>query len=162
MVGSVRRNAKEGLNNSMRSASDAAGLLVTCRSAESIRSIARSMPLWARRPRGARPCRALRTHSSPGSHHLPPHHPQVRQREQRDDLRRVLGQPSVADLRVAELPLEYAKRMLDLGPHTGLPLLQALRLEVRRDERVELAPQSRPHGHVPLQPWASMRLCTPW
>ena len=38
----------------------------------------------------------VQTHSSRGSHHLPPRHPQVRQREQRDDLRGVLRKPSVA------------------------------------------------------------------
>jgi hypothetical protein len=44
-------------------------------------------------------------------------HPQVRQREQRDDLRRVLRKPAVADLGEAELPFDHAERMLD--PSTG-------------------------------------------
>ena len=57
--------------------------------------------------------RPLRAHSSCGSHQSPPRHPEVAQREQRDDLRRVLLQPAVTHLRVAKLPLEHAERVLD-------------------------------------------------
>lgn len=42
-------------------------------------------------------------------------HPQIRQREQRDQLRGVLGQPPIAHLGVAELALDQSEGMLDLG-----------------------------------------------
>lgn len=107
----------------------------------------------ARHPRPVlRAFRALRTHSSPHPHQLPSRHPQVAQREQRDDLRRVLGQPPVAHLGVAELPLEHPERVLNLGADACLPLLQSQGLKVRRDERVELPALAGSHRDVPLRP----------
>lgn len=46
-------------------------------------------------------------------------HPLIGQREQRGQLRRVFGQPSVAHLHVAELALDDSKRVLHLGPDAG-------------------------------------------
>ena len=53
------------------------------------------------------PFRALRTQLSCHRHQLPSRHPQVRQREQRDHMRRVFCQTAEADLQQAELPLDH-------------------------------------------------------
>ena len=95
--------------------------------------------LRARRlPRSLRPCGLLRAHSSPCPHQISTRHPQVGQCEQRDQLRRVLGQASVPHLGEAELLLDHAERMLDLGADAGLHLLHALGDEVLLKEGVEL------------------------
>ena len=62
-------------------------------------------------------------HSSPHTHQLSARHPQIAQRKQRDQLRRVLGQPFVAHLGKAELTFDHPKRVLHFGAHTGLELL---------------------------------------
>jgi hypothetical protein len=49
-------------------------------------------------------------------------HPQVRQCEQRHQLRGVLGQATEAHLHVSELALDHPKRVLNLGPHLRLGL----------------------------------------
>ena len=54
-----------------------------------------------------RALRALQAHSSLRTHQLPSRHPQIRQREQRDELRGVVRQPAVANLGEAELPLDH-------------------------------------------------------
>lgn len=64
----------------------------------------------------------LQAHSSLHAHELPACHPQIAQCKQRDQLRRVLGQPFVAHPGKAELTLDDPKRALDLGMHTGLEL----------------------------------------
>lgn len=56
-------------------------------------------------------------------HQLPPNHPQIRQREQRVQLSRVLRQSAVADLGVPKLALDDAEGVFDLGPHAGLQAL---------------------------------------
>lgn len=48
---------------------------------------------------------------------MSPRHPQVRQGEQRDQLGRVLHQPTETHLGIAELPFDHPKRVLDLGAH---------------------------------------------
>jgi hypothetical protein len=53
-------------------------------------------------------------------------HPQVGQREQRLQLRRVLDQAPIADLHVPELLLDHAKRVFHLGTDAGLDLLDLL------------------------------------
>jgi hypothetical protein len=55
-------------------------------------------------PTGSSLC-MLQTHSAPRLHQLPPRQPQVPKREQRDDPRRGLRQPSIAHLRQPEPPL---------------------------------------------------------
>ncbi len=47
-------------------------------------------------------------------------HPKVRERKQREQLRRVLGQATKARLHITELALDHPKWMLDLGPHLRL------------------------------------------
>jgi len=54
-------------------------------------------------------------------------HPQVRQREQRHQLRRVLRQTTEAHLHITELALDYPERMLDLGSYLSLGLLNLAR-----------------------------------
>lgn len=59
-------------------------------------------------------------------HQLSSRHPQVRQREQRQHLRRVLRQAAVAHPGVAELALHHPERVLHLRPQAGLEVLPAL------------------------------------
>ena len=124
------------------------------------------MSVWTRSSRrfrtSTRAFGALQTDSCPRSHQLPSRRPQVRQREQRDKLRGVLHQASVADLREPELPLDHAERVFDLGADAGLHLLHPLGHEVGLDERVELASQARGMATCHVGPAASGRLCTPW
>ena len=69
------------------------------------------------------PLRRWRTHSSNQPLWF---HPEIEEREMRDDLRGGLRKPAVAHLGVAELPLQHAKWILDLGPHAGLGALNLL------------------------------------
>ena len=65
----------------------------------------------------------LQTHSCRRPVHKPASgHPDVGQRKQGDELRRVFGKTPVADLGVPELVLDDPKRMLHLGPHAGFEL----------------------------------------
>ena len=52
------------------------------------------------------------------------HHPQVAQRKQRCQLRRVFDQAPIARLAVAKLALDHPEGVLHLGPNAGLELLQ--------------------------------------
>lgn len=54
---------------------------------------------------------------------IPVAHPQIRQRKQRHQIGRVLGQAPVLDLDVAKLPLDDPQRMLHLCPDAGFDLL---------------------------------------
>ena len=61
-------------------------------------SLGAAFEVWRnaqRAARAARPARPLRAHSSSLSHQAPPRHPQIAEREQRDDLCRVLREPAV-------------------------------------------------------------------
>ena len=78
--------------------------------------------------------RAVQTHSSRNPDQTRPRHPQVRQRGQRDNLRRVLGQAPVAHLVEAELLLDHLERVRDL--------------EVRLDERIEQSALARAHRYM--------------
>ena len=60
--------------------------------------------------------------SSPHSHKLSARHPQIAQGKQRDQLRRVLGQPFVTDLGETKLAFDDSEGVPHLGPHTGLEL----------------------------------------
>src|SRR5438067_5704641 len=101
-----------------------------------------SMSSWTRSTRYFRAADlafgALQTDSSPPSYQLPSRHPQVRQREQRDELRRVLRQAAVAHVGEAKLPRDHAERVLDLRADAGLHLLHSFSDELGLDERVEL------------------------
>lgn len=54
------------------------------------------------------------------------HHPQIRQREQRRQLRSVPRQAPVTHLHTPELALDHPKRVLDLGAHAGLQSLELI------------------------------------
>lgn len=69
----------------------------------------------------------LRTHLSHPSRQRAPHHPQIAQREQRLQLRRVLGQSPVAHFHMPELALDHPKRVLHLGAHTRIQELALAR-----------------------------------
>lgn len=77
------------------------------------------------------------------------HHPEVGLGEQSVKLCGVLGQSPVAHLGVAELPLDDAEGVLDLGADTGLGVFQLFHHFSRRGvgQRPTLA---RPHGDVPV------------
>jgi hypothetical protein len=79
-----------------------------------------------------------------------PGHPQIAQRKQRDQLRRVLGQAPVAHLHEAELALDHPKRMPHLGPDAGLDLLQLLDQSVTAAAVVQRLALARSHRHVPV------------
>lgn len=65
-------------------------------------------------------------------HQLSPRQVQIRQADQREHLRGVLGKPLVAHLRVAELALDYPENMLHPGTGRRAPAIGAL---VRTCER---------------------------
>ena len=70
--------------------------------------------------RAFRPCcwpfGRLRAHSSlQPLQKTAPSHPQIAQRKQRHQVARVLGQPAVLDLGVAELPLDHTEWVFHLG-----------------------------------------------
>ena len=95
----------------------------------------------------------LRTHSSPSHlqfHQCLARHPQVGQRKQRHQVGRVLGQPPVLDLDVAELALDDPKRMLYLGAHAGLGLLQLLQDSAHRGVGLQRLALAGRHGHIPV------------
>jgi len=77
-------------------------------------------------------------------------HTQIAQGKQRDQLRRVLGQPFVAHLGKTELALDNAKRVLYLGAHAGLELLGLVQQAVPRRLVIQRAALARTHGHVPV------------
>lgn len=80
----------------------------------------------------------------------PARHPQIGQRKQRVQLRRVLGQAAIAHLRMAELALDDTKRMLDLGTDTGLDALDLLGQRIHGIGLVQQLAQPRAHGHMLL------------
>lgn len=74
---------------------------------------------------------------------------QIREAEQRKELRRVLGQTLVTRLIHAEDILHDMERVLDLGPNTRLELLDLLVDTTQRRIRQRLA-LARPHRDFPL------------
>lgn len=64
------------------------------------------------------------THSSSSPLQTSPDHPQVAQRKQRRQLRRVLSQTPVAHLGIIKLPLDHPKRMFYLGSDARLGALK--------------------------------------
>src|SRR5512140_3427228 len=93
---------------------------------------------------------ALRTQLS-CSEQLPTHHPDIGQRKQRVQLRRVLGQATVADFDVAELALDHPEGVLAAGAHLRLETLDPVPQPARR-RIVQRPALARPHRHVPLDP----------
>lgn len=115
--------------------------------------LARSEAFWHARSsiRGlrARHRRESETRSCPSSQQFAARHPQVGQREQGYELRGVLPQPSIADLGVAELPLDDPERMLDLGPDARLDSLDLIDERAKRFALVQDATFAWLHRHVP-------------
>ena len=79
---------------------------------------------------------------------MPARHPQIARHEQRMQLRRVLGQPTIAHLRKSGLPLDYPERVLHLRPQARLHVLD---LELRtRQTASHLRKLARAHRNKPL------------
>jgi hypothetical protein len=94
---------------------------------------------------------ALQTHSSQHSlNNSFSSHPQVAQGKQREQLRRVLGQPFVANLGETELTLDHPKRMLDLGANAGFDLFQFILEGVTGFGLVQRFALARRHGNLPV------------
>jgi hypothetical protein len=96
------------------------------------------------------PRRPLRAHSCPHRHQFSAHQPQIGQREQRVQLRGVLGQSSVADLGMSELALDHPERVFDLGADAGLDLLDLLGDRLAGVAHVQYLAFARAHRHVPV------------
>ena len=92
----------------------------------------------------------LQTHSSLRPLHKPASgHPDVGQRKQRDELRRVFGKPPVAHFDVTELALDNPKRMLHFGAYAGLELL-GLFVQCAPGRVLLRLTLTRAHGHMPI------------
>ena len=78
-----------------------------------------------------------------------PDYPQIAQCEQRVQLCRVLGQPAVSHLHEPEVPLDHPQRMLDLGTHAGLELLDLVDQGIDLIALVQRLAFARAHGNVP-------------
>ncbi|SPC23932.1 conserved hypothetical protein [Cupriavidus taiwanensis] len=98
----------------------------------------------------ARHRREPETRSCPGSQQFAARHPQVGQCEQGHELRGVLPQPSIADLGVAELPLDDPERMLDLGPDARLDSLDLIDERAKWFALVQDATFAWLHRYVPV------------
>src|SRR6056297_2757364 len=87
------------------------------------------------------PCwQSVRFRTDSFSCHQPPSdQEQVSEGEQREELGAVLGEPAIACLHVAKLPLEDAERMLDLGPDHRNDAIAPLVLRVKRPSLGRLA-----------------------
>ena len=79
-----------------------------------------------------------------------PRHPQIAQRKQRHQVGRVLGQPSVLDFHVANLPLDDPKRVLHLGTYAGFHLFELVQDGTHGVALVQRPALSRAHGHMPI------------
>lgn len=76
-----------------------------------------------------------------------PRHPQIAQRKQRVQLRRVLGQSPVAHFYVPELPLDDPKRVFHLGPDSSLDVFKLLEHGAHGAVFVQRAAFAGAHGH---------------
>lgn len=76
-------------------------------------------------------------------------HPQVRQREQRHQLRRVLRQTTEAHLHITELALDHPERMLDLGSYLSLGLLNLALGFVQSTALIKLLVSTTAGGDLP-------------
>jgi len=77
-------------------------------------------------------------------------HPHIAQRKQRHQLRRILGQPFVADLGETELALDHAKRVLDLRANAGFDLLGFVQQAAPRRLLVQRPSLAWTHGDMPF------------
>ncbi len=74
--------------------------------------------------RVSRPFSVRRAHSCQAPRQTLADHPQIGQRKQRLQLRRVLGQAAIAHLHMPELALDDSERMLHLGADADLHMLE--------------------------------------
>ncbi len=89
----------------------------------------------------------LHAHLSHGQQFVPGH-PQVRERKQRDDLRRVLLESPVAHLHIPELLFEHSERVFHFGPDADLGALELVDQRIDGLVLVQGAAQTRAHGHM--------------
>ncbi len=88
-------------------------------------------------------------------------HPDIGERKRRDELCGVLRKARVAHFDVSKLTFDHPKRMLHLGPHTGLELFGLF--VQRAPERVLLRLAfARTYGHMPIHASGCGRLLAPW
>ena len=78
------------------------------------------------------------------------HHPQAEEHEQREELRRVLGQSAVTYLCVSELTLDHSERVLHLGTDVSLELLDSIHDRIQCIALVQCSAHSPSHGHMPV------------
>ena len=74
---------------------------------------------------------------------------QIRQAEQRHQLRRVLGQSAVTDLLQSEAVLDDVEGMFDLGANAGLDRFELVAQPVDFLAHVQCAPLTWPQGDIP-------------
>ena len=94
----------------------------------------------------------LQAHSSRSLNNSFSHHPQVAQRKQRDQLRRVFDQSPIPSLAVAELALDHPEGVFHLGPNAGLDLFQLVDQGVYSFVLLQSPPLARHHGNLPVNP----------
>jgi hypothetical protein len=82
------------------------------------------------------------------------HHPQVVQRKQRDQLRRVFDQAPIPSLAIAKLALDHPEWVFHFGPNAGLDLLQLVDQGVYSFALLQSPALTRHHGHLPVNPRA--------
>jgi hypothetical protein len=80
------------------------------------------------------------------------HHPQVAQRKQRDQLRRVFDQAPIPSLAIAELAFDHPEGVFHLGPNAGLDLLQLVDQGVYSFALLQSPALTRHHGNLPVNP----------
>ena len=78
------------------------------------------------------------------------HHPQVAQRKQRDQLRRVFEQAPIPSLAIAELAFDHPEGVFHLGPNAGLDLLQLVDQGVYSFALLQSPAPARHHGNLPV------------
>ena len=78
-----------------------------------------------------------------------PHHPQVREHKQGEELRRVLGQASVANFGVTKLALDNPKRVLNLGTDAGFELFDLVQYGTHRALFIQCPTFARSHCNMP-------------
>jgi hypothetical protein len=93
---------------------------------------------------------AVHAHSSSCTQQMSSCHPHIAQRKQRHQLRRVFGQPFVANLGETELALDHPEWMLDLRANAGFELLGFVQQAAPRRVLVQCPAFARAHGDMPF------------
>ena len=108
------------------------------------------------------PFYGMQTHSSPRLlQQCAPHYPQIGQRKQRVQLRRVFEQVALAIVLMPELVLDHPERAFDLGTDARLVLFQVALISAQRCALVHLLTFAWSHRHVPVDQRASRLLALP-